>query len=106
MAQRHISLSISPFLVVYANTLKATQNATTFSSRSLKSANLKSNLSHIGFGIFGSLLPPLGLFLQNKFFFLSLYQKHLFWQIKRFFKSKFDQMPKTPPFSHNRISPP
>jgi hypothetical protein len=29
----------------------------------------------------------------------------LFWQIKRSFKSKFDQMPKTPPFSHNRISP-
>jgi hypothetical protein len=34
MAQGHISLSISPFLVIYANTLKATQNATTFSKRS------------------------------------------------------------------------
>jgi hypothetical protein len=31
MAQGHISLSISPFLVIYANTLKATQSATTFS---------------------------------------------------------------------------
>jgi hypothetical protein len=31
MAQGHITLSISPFLVIYANTLKATQNATTFS---------------------------------------------------------------------------
>ena len=59
---------------------------------------LKTTLSHIRIGIFGSLLPPLGLFSQNKFFFLSLCQKHLFWQIKRSFKSKFDQMPKTPPF--------
>jgi hypothetical protein len=50
---------------------------------------------------------PLGLFLQNKFFFLSLCQKHLFWQIKRSFKSKFDQMPKTyPPFPINQTSPP
>jgi hypothetical protein len=30
------------------------------------------------FGIFGSLLPPLGLFSQNKFFFLSLSQIQLF----------------------------
>jgi hypothetical protein len=29
MAQGHISLSISPFLVIYANTSKATQNALT-----------------------------------------------------------------------------
>jgi hypothetical protein len=42
----------------------------------------------------------------KQIFFLSLYQKHLFWQIKRSFKSKFDQMPKTLPFSHNQISTP
>jgi hypothetical protein len=30
MAEGHISLSISPFLVIYANTLKATQNALTY----------------------------------------------------------------------------
>jgi hypothetical protein len=29
-------------------------------------------------------LPPLGLFLQIKFFFLSLSQTHLFGQIERF----------------------
>jgi hypothetical protein len=34
MAQGLISLSISPFLVIYASTLKANQNATTFSKRS------------------------------------------------------------------------
>jgi hypothetical protein len=92
-------------LVIYANTLKATQNATTI-LREAKECKLKTSLTHIGFGIFGSLLPPLGLFSQNKFFFLSLYQKHLFWQIKRSFKSKFDQLTQTPPFSHNQNSPP
>jgi hypothetical protein len=51
-------------------------------------------------------LPPLGLFLQIKFFFLSLSQTHLFGQIKRYSKRKNDQVPKTPPFSHNQNSPP
>jgi hypothetical protein len=40
--------------------------------REAKECKLKTNLSHIGFGIFGSLLPPLGLFSQNKFVFLSI----------------------------------
>ena len=71
----------------------------------LKSADLKTKLSHLVFGIFGSLLPPLGLFSQNKFFFLSLSPTHLFWQIERSFKSKFDQMPKTPPFPIIEILP-
>jgi hypothetical protein len=82
--------------------LKATQSAISF----FKECKLKSNFSHIEFGIFGSLLPPLGLFSQNKFFFLSLSQTHLFGKIERYFKSKFDQMPQTPPFSHNDTSPP
>jgi hypothetical protein len=51
-------------------------------------------------------LPPLGLFLQIKFFFLSLSQTHLFGHIKSYSKSKNDQVPKTPPFSHNQNSPP
>jgi hypothetical protein len=41
-----------------------------------KECKLKTNLTHLGFGIFGSLLPPLGLFSQNKFFCLSICQKH------------------------------
>jgi hypothetical protein len=32
---------------------------------------LKTKFSHLELGIFASLLPPLGLFSQNKFFFLS-----------------------------------
>jgi hypothetical protein len=47
-------------------------------------------------------LPPLGLFLQIKFFFLSLSQTHLFVQIKRYFKSEIDQVSKTPPFFRNK----
>ena len=35
-------------------------------------------------------LRPLGLFLQIKFFFLSLSQTHLFGQIERYFNSKID----------------
>jgi hypothetical protein len=37
-------------------------------------------------------------FIFTKHVLFPIYQKHLFWQIKRSFKSKFDQMPKTPPF--------
>jgi hypothetical protein len=50
--------------------------------REAKECKLKTNLTHIGFDIFGSLLPPLGLFSQNKLF------SYLY---------KFDQMPQTPP---------
>jgi hypothetical protein len=85
-----------PFLVIYANTLKQLKVQQHFQSEA-KECKLKTNLSHIGFGIFGSLLPPLGLFSQNTFFFLFPSSTHLFWQIERFFKSKFDQIPK-PPF--------
>jgi hypothetical protein len=60
-------------------------------------AKLKTNKFFKKLGIFGSLLPPLGLFSQNKFFFLSLSPTHSFWQIERSFKSKFDQMPKKLP---------
>jgi hypothetical protein len=51
-------------------------------------------------------LPPLGLFLQIKFIFLSLSQTHLFGHKERYSKSEIDQDPKTRPFSHNhKISP-
>jgi hypothetical protein len=43
-------------------------------------------------------LPPLGLFLQIKFIFLSLSQTHLFGHIKSYSKSKIDQVPKLPLF--------
>jgi hypothetical protein len=91
--------------VIYANTLKRNSFRTNISRRAQK-CKLKTNKIFREFGIFASLLAPLGLFSQNKFFFLSLSATHLFWQLEISFKSKFDQMPQTPPFSHNQNSPP
>jgi hypothetical protein len=69
IAQRHISLSISPFLVIYANTFKS--NATLIQIED--QIVFDSNLAYLDHS-----LPPLGLFLQMKFIFLSLSQTHLF----------------------------
>jgi hypothetical protein len=68
IAQGHISLSISPFLVIYANTSKSNQNE----------CNINANEDQIVFyynlAYLDRSLPPLGLFLQIKFIFLSLSQ--------------------------------
>jgi hypothetical protein len=72
MAQRHISLLISPFLVIYANTTKSNQ----------KKCNINAIEDQIVFdynlAYLVRSLPSLGLFLQIKFIFLSLSQTHLF----------------------------
>jgi hypothetical protein len=72
MAQGHISLSISLFLVIYANTSKSNQNK----------CNINANEGQIVFdynlAYLDHSLSPLGLFLQIKFIFLSLSQAHLF----------------------------
>jgi hypothetical protein len=99
MAQGHISLSISPFLVIYANTSKSSK----------EKCNINVNEDQIIFTqdltYLDPSLPPLGLFLQIKFFFLSLSQTHLFGKIERYSKSKIDQVPKTPPFPVIKILP-
>jgi hypothetical protein len=86
--------------VIYANTSKSNK----------KKCNINANEDQILFTqdltYLDHSLPPLGLFLQTKFFFLTLSQTHLFGQIERYFKSKNYQVPKTPPFSHNQNSPP
>jgi hypothetical protein len=72
MAQGHISLLISPFLVIYANTSKSNQNK----------CNIDANEDQIVFdynlAYLDRSLPPLGLFLQIKFIFLFLSQTHSF----------------------------
>jgi hypothetical protein len=72
MAQGHISLSISTFLVIYANTSKSNQ----------KKCNINAKENQIVFdsdlAYLDHTLPPLGLFLRIKFIFLSLQQTHLF----------------------------
>jgi hypothetical protein len=50
--------------------------------REAKECKFMTNLSYIGFDIFGLLLLPLGLFSQNKFFFLYLYQNTCFGKSK------------------------
>ena len=47
-------------------------------------------------------LPPLGLFLQIKFNFLSLSQIHLLRHRERYSKRNWSRISKTPPFSHNQ----
>jgi hypothetical protein len=78
MAQRHIYLSISPFLVIYANTTKSNQ----------KKCNINAIDDQIVFdynlAYLDRFLPPLGLFLQIKFIFLSLSQTHLFGHKERY----------------------
>jgi hypothetical protein len=92
MAQMHISLSISPFLVIYANTSKSNQNKCNINANEDQTV-FDSNLAYLDHS-----LPPLGLFLQIKFIFLSLSQTHLFGNKERYSKSEIDQDPKTPPF--------
>jgi hypothetical protein len=100
MAQGHISLSISPFLVIYANTSKSNAKHATLIQIEDQIV-FDSNLAYLDHS-----LPPLGLFLQINLIFLSLSQTHLFSHKERYSKGKIDQVPKTPPFSHNhRISP-
>jgi hypothetical protein len=72
MAQRHISLSISPFLVIYANTSKSNTKHTTLIQIEDQIV-FDSYLAYLD-----PSLPPLGLFLEIKLIFLSLSQTHLF----------------------------
>jgi hypothetical protein len=100
MAQGHISLSISPFLVIYANTSKS--NAKHATSIQIEDQIVfDSNLAYLD-----HYLPPLGLFLQIKFIFLSLSQTHLFRHKEIYSNGKIDQVPKTPPFLIIINSPP
>jgi hypothetical protein len=72
MAQGHIFLSISPFLVIYANTSKS--NAIHATLNQIEDQIVFDlNLAYLDHSS-----PPLGLFLQIKLFFLSLVQTHLF----------------------------
>jgi hypothetical protein len=100
MAQGHISLSISPFLVIHANTSKSNKEKCNIN------ANEYQILFYLGFGIFGSLFATTWFVFANQIFFLYLSQTHLFVLTERCFKSEIDQVPKTPPFSHNQNSPP
>jgi hypothetical protein len=72
MAQGHISLSVSPFLVIYANTSKSNKKKCNINAEDNQIV-FDSNLTYLD-----HTLPPLGFFLQIKFIFQSLSQTHLF----------------------------
>jgi hypothetical protein len=72
IAQGHISLSISPLLVIYTNTTKSNQEKCNINAIEDQIV-FYYNLAYLDHS-----LPPLGLFLQIKFIFLSLSQTHLF----------------------------
>jgi hypothetical protein len=78
IAQGHISLSISPFLVIYANTSKINQNKCNINAIE-DQIIFAQDLTYLDHS-----LPPLGLFLQIKFIFLSLSQTHLFGHKERY----------------------
>jgi hypothetical protein len=73
ISQGQISLSISPFLVIYANTSKNNK----------KKCNINANEDQILFTkdliYLDHSLPPLGLFLQIKFFFPISKSNTLVW---------------------------
>jgi hypothetical protein len=84
--------AIAPFLVIYANTPKKQQ----------KKCNINAIEDQIVFAYdlayLDHSLPPIGLFLQIKFIFLSLSQTRLFGHIVRYSMSKIDQVPENSPF--------
>jgi hypothetical protein len=85
--------------VIYANTPKSNQkkcNINAIEDQIIFSYDL-AYLDHS--------LPPLGLFLQIKFFFLSLSQTNLFGQNERYSKRKIEQVPKLPLFPIIKILP-
>jgi hypothetical protein len=85
--------------VIYANTSKSNKKRAT-SIQIEDPIVFYYNLAYLDHS-----LPPLGLILQIKFFFLSLSQTHLFGQNDRYSKRKIDQVPKTPPFPIIKILP-
>ena len=96
IVQGHISLSISPFLVIYANTTKSNQ----------KKCNINAIEDQIVFdynlAYLDRSLPQLGLVLQIKFIFLSLSQTHMLKHKESHSKRDWSKISKTPPFSHNQ----
>jgi hypothetical protein len=72
MAQEHISLSISPFLVIYADTLKATQNATTFSKSSYRVQIEDNFISHKNWHIWITFATTWFIFTKQILFPISM----------------------------------
>jgi hypothetical protein len=100
MAQGYISLSISPFLVIYANTKKQLREVQ-------HQCKWEHNFVLIQiWHIWIILCHHLVLFLQIKLNFLSLSQTHLLRHKESCSKRNWSKISKTPPISHNKIFSP
>jgi hypothetical protein len=80
MAQGHISLSISPFLVIHANTSKSKK----------EKCNINANEDQIVFAYdlayLDHSLPPLGFFFANQILFPISKSNTLVWTIREIFQ--------------------
>jgi hypothetical protein len=80
MAQGHIFLSISPFLVIYANTLKSSK----------KKCNINVNEDqfpfYLRFGIFGSLFATTWFVFENQILFSISKSNTLVWTNREIFQ--------------------
>jgi hypothetical protein len=99
MAQGHISLSIPPFWWFMPTQQKATYRSAP-SMRMRTRICFDSNLAYLDHS-----LPPLGLFLQIKFNFLSLSQIHLLRHRERYSKRNWSMIQKLPLFPIIKHSP-
>jgi phosphate/sulfate permease len=80
MAQRHISLSISPFLVIYANTFKSNK-------RSTPSLQIEDQiLLHLVFGIFGLFFATTWFVFANQILFPISKSNTLVWANRKIFQ--------------------
>jgi hypothetical protein len=82
MAQGYISLSISPFLVIYANTSKSNQKKCNINAieDQIIFANYLAYLDHS--------LPPLDLFFANQILFPISKSNTLVWTNQEIFQEK------------------
>jgi hypothetical protein len=91
MSQGHIFLSISAFLVIYANTSKGTQNALTYPDLS-QNVQIDVKLNQLNFHRdwhIWIILPPLALFFAKQIHFLTFMSKTLVLANQNIFQDKF-----------------
>jgi hypothetical protein len=80
MAQGHISLSISPFLVIYTNTSKSNQKKCNINAIENKNCFL------FKFGIFGSFFATTWFVFANQIHFLISKSNSLVWAQREIFQ--------------------
>jgi hypothetical protein len=95
MAQGHISLSISPFLVIYVNTTKSNTKMCNINANENTNC-FESNLAYLDHS-----LPPLGFVFANQPQFPISKSNTLVETQRELFQEKLVKDFKNSPFSHN-----